>query len=57
MDNGQLVCLSLFSMLLQSELEKCLTLVTSLPMGGMEKYFGEWIDILSDLSLIKLKKA
>jgi len=38
-DNGPLVCLYLFSMLLERELEKCLKLVTSLPIQGMDKYF------------------
>ena len=42
MDNGQLVCLYLLARLLQSELEKCLRLVTSLPIKDMEKYFGKY---------------
>ena len=42
MDNGQLVCLYLLARLMQSELEKCLRLVTSLPIKDMEKYFGKY---------------
>ena len=42
-DNGQLICLYLLARLLQRELEKCLRLVTSLPMQDMDKYFGEKI--------------
>ena len=41
MDNGQLICLYLLARLLQRELEKCLRLVTSLPMEDMDKHFGE----------------
>ena len=38
--NGQLVCLYLLARLMQSELKKCLRLVTNLPMINMDKYFG-----------------
>jgi len=38
-DNGQLICLYLLARLLQRELEKCLRLVTSLPMDDMDKHF------------------
>ena len=41
MDTTHLVCLYLLARLLQAELEKCLQLVTSLPMTDMEHYFGE----------------
>ena len=40
MDNGQLICLYLLARLLQRELEKCLRLVTFLPMDDMDKHFG-----------------
>ena len=40
MDNGQLICLYLLARLLQRELEKCLRLVTFLPMQDMDKHFG-----------------
>ena len=39
-DNSQLICLYLLARLLQRELEKCLRLVSSLPMD-MEEYFGK----------------
>ena len=39
-DNGQLICLYLLARLLQRELEKCLRLVTFLPMDDMDKHFG-----------------
>ena len=39
-DNGQLICLYLLARLLQRELEKCLRLVTFLPMQDMDKHFG-----------------
>lgn len=38
-DNGQLICLYLIARLLQRELEKCLRLVTFLPMQDMDKHF------------------
>ena len=40
LDNGQLICLYLLARLLQRELEKCLRLVTFLPMQDMDKHFG-----------------
>ena len=40
-DNGQLICLYLLARLLQRELEKCLRLVTFLPMDDMDKHFGK----------------
>jgi len=38
-DNGQLICLYLIARLLQRELDKCLRLVTFLPMQDMDKHF------------------
>ena len=42
-DDGQLICLYLIARLLQRELEKCLRLVTFLPMQDMDKHFGKYI--------------
>ena len=39
-DTTHLVCLYLLAKLLQAELEKCLRLVTNLPMTDMQNYFG-----------------
>ena len=41
MDTTHLVCLYLLAKLLQAELEKCLRLVTNLPMQDMETYLGK----------------
>ena len=45
MDTTHLVCLYLLARLLQVELEKCLQLVTNLPMTDMEHYFGEMMEL------------
>ena len=48
MDTTHLVCLYLLARLLQVELEKCLQLVTNLPMTDMEHYFGEMMELFED---------
>lgn len=45
MDTTHLVCLYLLARLLQVELEKCLQLVTNLPITDMEHYLGEMLEL------------
>ena len=50
-DTTHLVCLYLLAKLLQAELEKCLRLVTNLPMTDMQNYFGANYFIYFQISL------
>ena len=50
-DNGQLIGLYLLARLLERELEKCLHLVSALPMADMDSYFGRFSIIIGALLL------
>ena len=55
-DNGQLICLYLIARLLQRELDKCLRLVTFLPMQDMDKHFGEIFSVNFNKVLLLLQE-